>query len=234
MRIFDPTRMLRISFSRLAGLLAILACASTTAAERVAVDSPKTTVAGNTFVAPAGWSLDVRGPATILEAPEGGSFIALIDAPAASAKDDSAAVAAAWGAYKPQAKWPLKVVTPVADKDGWTERKWYSYQTSPNEKRDVGVDVRRANNTWTLAIYDMAHSTGEKRGAQVGLIFGKLLPKGRSRESFAGRKANPLDSARQTELRKFIETAMKLTGVPGVSMGLYQGGRVVLAEGYGV
>src|SRR5688572_13643925 len=215
MRIFDPTRMLRISFSRLAGLLAILACASTTAAERVAVDSPRTTVAGNTFVAPAGWSLDVRGPATILEAPEGGSFIALIDVPAASAKDDSAAVAAAWGAYKPEAKWPLKVVTPVADKDGWTDRKWYSYQTSPNEKRDVGVDVRRAHDTWTVAIYDMAHAVGEKRGAQVSSIYGKLLPKGRTRETFAGKQAHALDDARLAELRKFVETSMRLTGVPG-------------------
>ena len=49
--------------------------------ERIAADTARTTVAGNTFVAPAGWSLVVRGPATILEAPEGGSFIVLVDVP---------------------------------------------------------------------------------------------------------------------------------------------------------
>ncbi len=80
----------------------------------------------------------------------------------------------------------------------------------------------------------MAQAIGEKRGAQVGLIFGKLLPKGRTRESFAGKKAHPLDAARIAELRKFVETSMKLTGVPGVSLGLYQDGKVVLAEGFGV
>ncbi len=202
--------------------------------KRITADIPTATVAGNTFVAPAGWSLAVRGPATILEAPEGGSFIALVDVAAADAVDGDAAVAAAWAAYKPDATWPLKVTTPVADKDGWTDRKSYSYQTSPNEKRDVGADVRRTNDTWTVGIYDMAQAIGEKRAAQVGLIFGKLLPKGRSRESFAGRKANPLDDARLAELRKFVETSMKLTGVPGVSLGLYQSGRVVLAEGFGV
>ena len=37
---------------------------------------PKKPVLGNTFIAPAGWSLAVRGPATILEAPEGDSRIA--------------------------------------------------------------------------------------------------------------------------------------------------------------
>ena len=210
------------------------AYAAPPAPERLAADTPKATVAGNTFVAPAGWSLDVRGPATILEAPEGGSFIALVDVAVKDAADANAAVAAAWAVYKPDAKWPLKVTTPIADKDGWTDRKSYSYQTSPNEKRDVGVDVRQANETWTVAIYDMAQAIGEKRGAQVGLIYGKLLPKGRSRESFAGKKANTLDDSRLAELRTFVETSMKLTGVPGVSVGLYQDGRVVLAEGFGV
>ena len=202
--------------------------------ERIAADTPKTTVAGNTFVAPAGWSLAVRGPATILEAPEGGSFIVLVDVAVKDATDADAAVAAAWAAYKPDAKWPLKVTTPVADKDGWTDRKSYAYQTSPNEKRDVGADVRQANDVWTVAIYDMAQAVGEKRGAQIGLIYGKLLPKGRTRESFAGKKANTLDDARLAELRKFVETSMKLTGVPGVSVGIYQDGRVVFAEGFGV
>jgi CubicO group peptidase (beta-lactamase class C family) len=228
----------RFAATLAAALVGVWTARATTAAaempERIAADTAKTTVAGNTFVAPAGWSLVVRGPATILEAPEGGSFIVLVDVAAKDAANADAALAAAWAVYKPDAKWPLKVTTPVADKDGWTDRKGYSYQTSPNEKRGVGADVRKANDTWTVVIYDMADAVGEKRGAQASLIYGKLLPKGRSRESFAGRKANPLDQARLAELRKFVETSMKLTGVPGVSLGIYQGGRVVLAEGFGV
>jgi CubicO group peptidase (beta-lactamase class C family) len=213
---------------------AALVAQTTGAPERIAADSPKTTTAGNTFVAPAGWSLVVRGPATILEAPEGGSFIVLVDVTKKDAATAEDAVAFAWAAYKPDAKWPLKVTTPIADKDGWTNRTQYTYQTSPNEKRDVGADVRQANDVWTVSIYDVAQAIGEKRGAQIGLIYGKLLPKGRSRESFAGKKANTLDQARLAELRKFVETSMKLTGVPGVSVGIYQDGRVVLAEGFGV
>ena len=54
------------------GLGAAFAATAGDAPERIPADTPKTTVAGNTFVAPAGWSLLVRGPATILEAPEGG------------------------------------------------------------------------------------------------------------------------------------------------------------------
>ena len=200
-------------------------------AELIAVDTPMTTVAGNTFIAPAGWTLAIRGAATVLEAPEGGSSIALVDV---QAKDANAAVFAAWAAYKPDAHWPLKAITPVADRDGWSSRSGYIYQTSPNERRDVEVDVRRANDVWTVAISDMAQAVGEKRGAQVALVFGKLLPKGHQRESFAGKKANPLDAARIAELGRFVETAMKLTGVPGVSLGLYQNGKVIFADGFGV
>ena len=44
--------------------------------EHIEADTPRTTVAGNTFVAPAGWSLLVRGPATVLEAPAGSGLAA--------------------------------------------------------------------------------------------------------------------------------------------------------------
>jgi CubicO group peptidase (beta-lactamase class C family) len=194
-------------------------------------DTPTTTVEGNTFIAPAGWKLLVRGAATVLEAPEGGSFIVIVDV---KANDADAAVAAAWQQYKPGADWPLKSVTPVAPRDSWTDRKSYAYQTSPNERRDVAADVRRANGIWTVTLYDMATDVGEKRGAQASLIYGKLLPKGYVRESFAGKKALPLDARRIAELTGFVQTAMKLTGVPGVSVGIYQDGKVVFADGFGV
>src|SRR5215471_20786275 len=93
----------------------------------LAADSPMTTVQGNPFIAPAGWTVSVKGPATILASPEGDSWIALIDL---DAKDAESAVSAAWVAYKPDMKWPLKVTADVADKDGWSKQRTYEYQTS--------------------------------------------------------------------------------------------------------
>ncbi len=61
------------------------------AAERPAADTPKTTSLGNTFIAPSGWTMSVRGSATILETPEGNSWLALVDV---AAKDADAALAA--------------------------------------------------------------------------------------------------------------------------------------------
>lgn len=201
------------------------------APERLTADTPKTTVAGNTFVAPVGWTIAVKGQATFLEAPEAGSRVVLVDV---QAKDADAAVELAWAASGIEKKWPLKVATDGPDRDGWTRIRIHDYQTSPNEKRDVRVSARLANDTWTVVIYDMDQAVGEKRSAQVGLIFGRLLPKGRARESFAGKKANTLDAARVAELKKFVETAQKALGVPGVSIGIVQGGKVVFSGGFGV
>lgn len=199
--------------------------------ETLTADSDRTTTRGNTFIAPAGWSITVRGPTTILEAPEAGSRIALVDV---DAKDADAAVAAAWAAYAPEKKWPLKVVTDVADKDGWSRHKSYSYQTSPNEKRSVSADPLWSGEGWTVAIYDMADAVGEKRGAAVSLIFGRLLPKGYTRESFAGKKANKLDAARIAVLSAWTEEALRELKVPGVSIGIVQDGKTVFAGGFGV
>ena len=200
------------------------------AKQKLSADTPTTTTLGNTFIAPAGWSVAVRGPATIVEAPEGDSRIVIVDV---RAKDADAAVAAGWAAYQPP-KWPLKVTNDAPDKDGWSKQRNYAYQTSPNERRDVGVGVSFANDVWTVVIYDMAQAVGEKRGAQVALIFDKLLPKGYSRETFAGKKAQRLDAARIAKLTKFLEDGAKATGVPGVSLGLIQDGKVVFSGGVGV
>ena len=212
--------------------LAVAASAATQdAPQRLTADTPQTTVAGNTFIAPAGWSVSVRGPATILEPPEGQGAIALVDV---TAPDADAAVTAAWKAYKPDASWPLKVTHDRPDRNGWSKQKAYDYQTSPNEKRDVGAIASFADGRWTVVIYDMAQAVGEKRGAQVALIFDRLLPKGYVRETFAGKKAHKLDAAKLAELGRFIETGQKELGVPGVSVSIVQDGKVVFSGGFGV
>jgi CubicO group peptidase (beta-lactamase class C family) len=200
------------------------------AKEVLVADTPMATSEGATFVAPAGWTVTVRGPATILEPPEPESHVALIDVHAA---DSDAAIAAAWAAYMPDHPWKLRVAAPAPDKDGWTDIKGYEYETSPNEKRDVAARTRRAGDVWTVLIYDMKTAVGEKRLAAVATIISRLLPKGYTRESFAGKKAAALDKARIEQLSTFVETAMKETGVPGVAFGLVQDGKVVFADGFG-
>jgi CubicO group peptidase (beta-lactamase class C family) len=210
---------------------AALQGASAKAAQALAADTPSATVAGHTFIAPAGWSLTVKGKATIVEAPEGDSRIVFVDV---AAMEPDAAIQEAWAAYRPEAKWPLKSKTASSDKDGWTHQQTYSYQTSPNERRSVAAGTARHGDHQLVWIYDMSDPVAEKRGAQVALIFGRLFPKGYTRETFAGRKANTLDAARIAELGAFVERGQSQLGVPGVSLGIVQGGKVVFAGGFGV
>lgn len=204
---------------------------ATSTSEHLSADMPRTTVLGNAFVAPKDWSMRVSGPSTILEAPEGDSWIALIDVQANTAEE---ALAAAWKAYKPDAKWPVRVSNDLPDRDGWTRRRIYQYLTSPNEKRAVAALLSYSGTNWTVTIQDLAEAVAEKRGGQVALVFGRLLPKGYSRESFAGKKANKLNQARIAELSRFIEQGQQETRVPGVALGLVQDGKVIFADGFGL
>src|ERR1700680_1940143 len=101
------------------------------AIERVTADTPRVTSAGATFKVPTGWSIETRKDFVILTPPETDTHIAIVDSQAADAK---AAVTAAWAAYKPESKRPIKLVTPRPAREGWDERQGFEYETSPNER----------------------------------------------------------------------------------------------------
>ncbi len=128
----------------------------------------------------------------------------------------------------------MEVSHDLADKDGWSRRRAYEYLTSPNEKRDVTAIVLYSGSNWTVAIEDLGQAVEEKRLSQVALVFDGLLPKGYTRESFAGKNANTLDPTRIAELTRFIEQGQRETGVQGVALGLVQDGKVIFADGFGV
>jgi len=200
------------------------------ASEVLTEDTATTTVRGNELTAPAEWKLSVRGAATIFEAPEGGSFIALVDVDADNQDD---AIDKAWSAYGEMDR-PLKVTNDSPDSDGWSKQRRYEYQTSPNERRAVIAGAMYSGESWTVWIYDMADDVRGKRGAQVNLLLGSLVPKGYSRESFAGKQAKKLDEGEIAALSRYIEDSQEVTGVPGVSVGIVQDGKVVFAGGFGV
>ena len=190
-----------VCFLLLVSAPASCASSTTTAGETLTADTRRTTVDGNSFVAPVGWSIRTTGPAVILTAPEGGSHIALVDV---AGKDADAAVATAWAAYDPKAQWPLKLASDRVKRDGWDQVRSYAYVTAASDERSVGAQALRHGDRWTVAISDLAHAVGEKRESQVDLVFQRLWPKGYSPESFAGKTAHKLDPARIEVLRQFI------------------------------
>lgn len=201
------------------------------APERLTAETSRVTPGGATFKVPAGWSIVTGKNLVILEPPETDTHIAIVDSEAA---DAGAAVAAGWAAYKPESRRPLKLATPRPAREGWDERQVFDYETSPNERAVVEVIALRSGKAWTVFILDGTEPTVEKRGAPIGLVFESLRPKSYQRESFAGRKPQPLDAARIAQIKAFVETSMQALGIPGASIALIAGGKIVYEGGFGV
>jgi CubicO group peptidase (beta-lactamase class C family) len=211
--------------------LGLLAIAAPQSSERLTAESKRATAAGATYTAPAGWTIRAGPSMVVLDAPEGDSHLAIVDVRAA---DANAAVLAAWSVYRPDFKRPVKLVSPVPPREGWDERKNFDYETSPNERAVIEAMARRAGDQWTVAILDSTEPTLEKRSSQFGTIVSSLRPKGYARETFEGRKALSLNAERIAEIRSFVETSMKKLGIPGASLALVDGGKVVFESGIGV
>ncbi|TMQ09435.1 MAG: beta-lactamase family protein [Deltaproteobacteria bacterium] len=201
------------------------------AGEVMTGDTPSADLDGNTFIVPDGWKVETFAAMVVISPPEGDSHLAVIDV---SADSNDAARDAGWKVYKPDVTWPLLATVDTPDRDGWTRGKSYNYRTSPNEKRGVGASTRFANGRWCVVIFDFADATAEKRAGQLAKVFSHFYPKGYSRESFGGKTAAKIDAGKLEQLKKFVRDAEEATGVPGVSFGVIQDGKLVWAGGIGV
>jgi CubicO group peptidase (beta-lactamase class C family) len=223
---------LSIGFASVAvGALSAASQVNSPAGERLAANTPLATASGATFTAPSDWSVSSGPDMSVLAPPEADSHLALVDVQAA---DAAAAVAAGWARYRPDANRPLRIATPQAPYNGWEERHIFNYETSPNERAVVYALAWRAGRAWTVAIVEATRSTFEKRNAAFSLTIGSLRPKGYQRETFAGKKARPLDAKQIALLKGFVQDVMQQFGIPGVGLSLIDGGKVVFEGGLGV
>ncbi len=198
--------------------------------EQLAVDTPRVTPGGATFVVPGGWWIETRGNAVVLTA-EGDSQIALVDV---HEKDADAAVKSAWTAVRPEMKWALKLATDSPGREGWDSFRNYDYEVSPNEHRAVGAQAAKRGDAFTVIVFDMDLAVAGKRSGQIATVFDHFQPPGFQRESFAGKKARLLDERAVAKLKDFVEKGRAVLGIPGVALGLYQDGRIAFEGGLGV
>jgi len=190
------------------------------------------TAAGHTLTAPDGFSVSAQGRQLLFKAPEGDALIGIVDVPQAASADD--AVAQGWAVVHPGFKRGLRLATPRPPRNGWEEQRVYDYETSPNERLVVQAIARRAGGAWVVLTLEASEGTLEKRGAPISKLFASLRPKGYERESFAGRKPQPLDAERIAVLKAFVAKGAKLLDIPGVGFSLIDGNKVVYEGGVGV
>lgn len=189
------------------------------------------TPSGHGFVRPTDWTQSRRGRAVVLQAPEGGSWIALVEV---DADDAAGAVAQAWRHYAGRAAPEPLMTSPVANRNGWVDGRSYIYRAAAGEPRQLSARAMRSGAQWAVRIDDLANAVAGKRQADLNLIRDEFVPAGHVRETFAGRKARPLDADRIEALKDFVRRSQRALGVPGLSVGIVQGGKVVYAGGFGV
>jgi len=213
-----------------------LACAAGPAAwaqtaAAPASGTPGQTPSGHGFVLPKDWTQTRRGDAVVLQAPEGGSWIALVEA---EAGDAAQAVAQAWTAYAGRPPPPLRLAVPLANANGWVGGHHFLYRAPAGEPRQLSARALRSGGRWVVRIDDLAAAVAGKRQADLNLIGDSFVPAGHVRESFAGRKAQTLDAGKIEALKTFLERSRRSLEVPGLSIGVIQDGQVVYRGGFGV
>lgn len=205
--------------------------AADSGATALAANTARASARGTRFIAPNGWSVTAPDAVMLLGLPEPGARVAIVESAATEA---GAAVRDAWAAAGMTHRWPLKLATDRPAQDGWDAIRRYDYELGANDLRWVQARAFRANGRWTVALMDVPEAVAEKRLAQFNVLFDRFEPAGYQRESFAGRKPQPLDAARVAALVDFVRDAQRKLEIPGASIGLVQDGRVVFADGVGV
>lgn len=204
---------------------------ATAAATVLAADTPETSSNGTRFTVPGGWRISRAGAVIRLDPPEQDSRLAVVDVDAATA---DAAVAKAWETSGMSPGFREKLSTDQPARDGWDAIRMQDYDVPANKERVVLAYAAGKAGQWTVLLVDFSTQVLEKRGAQLALVYDRMLPKGYERETFAGLEALPLDADRLEAMRAFVRQAQKELGVPGVSIGIVQDRKVVMAEGFGV
>jgi CubicO group peptidase (beta-lactamase class C family) len=185
-----------------------------------------------TFSVPEGWSRQATDTLVELRPPEADLRLVIVETGPAS--DARSASAAAWKAYRGKETHELKFLTSLPAREGWDERAFIGYKTSPAEPLSVFAHAYRKGQAWTIAILDGSTSTEEKREAQLNAILQSLRPSGYARESFSGRPAHRLDPARVDALLDFVRESAAKLDVPGIGVALIDHGEVVFEGGVGV
>jgi CubicO group peptidase (beta-lactamase class C family) len=188
------------------------------------------TAKGASFPVAPGWFVRESAELTLLEDPERGLKMAMIEVEVASARE---AIEVAWKRHDAAfVRKELNTMTPPPGK--WDEVVQITYETEPGSKRLVLANARRKGGVVWVAILDGEKGAFDRRGAQLQDTFERLKAPGVAEETLAGKKAHPLEGERLKKFTDFIEKTRATLGIPGAAVAVVQGGKLVLEQGFGV
>lgn len=185
--------------------------------------------AGAVFTAPKQWFVTTGPDLAVLQDPERALTVTIVEVQAPSGRE---AAAAAWKRAKPDfARRVRRVTEPLPDP--WDEIVRIEYESTAAEAWFAVANARRAGATWYVMLIDGPLRTFDRRAAQINTAFTSFRAPGVRAESWRGRTPRPFDAALAARFDEFVEQSRTRAGVPGASVAIVQGGRVVYAKGFG-
>jgi len=226
--------MRRQAGHRLAVLAALLAAAGYAPAARSAPPAERslTLPSGATLKAAGDWEVTESKDGLTLHDPEKQLKVELVEVDATAGM--GTAIATAWSRRRPGFDRQELASSDSPGREGWDLFHWSEYKTSPEESRRVSAFAARKGALAVVILVDGPLAAAERRGSQLGLVYGSLRPGGYVREMYVGRTPRPLDAERVAYLRKFIDRMREAADVPGVSVVLFDKDETLIEEGYGV
>jgi CubicO group peptidase (beta-lactamase class C family) len=199
--------------------------------EHFAKDTRIKSNSGVSVIVPARWHLTRKATHMELEEPDKGLWMALVEL---EGETPQAAIAEAWKKVRPDFALDIKKKSAPPPSVGWDEVLQITYETPTRQRRVVLAVARGKGKKYYVALIDGKIAAFSRRGAQMMTVISSLEVPGVKEESFAGKKAQVFDAARQKKLETFIRDARQKLNVVGGAVALVQNGKTVYAKGFGV
>jgi CubicO group peptidase (beta-lactamase class C family) len=205
---------------------------SATSTKQLDADTPMKSASGASFEAPKGWFFTAKGDIITLDSPERDLTLTLVEVP--NELDPQKAIHTAWKGVTSDFNRKATQTTSPPAKDGWDAITQVVYETRADEQRTVLALAQRKGTTQYVALLDGTNAGLDRRGAQLMTVISTFKAAGVVEESFKGRTAHSLDSARKKLLDQFIQDAMNRSKVLGSAIAIIQGGNVIYEKGFGL
>lgn len=194
-------------------------------------ETSKTLKSGARIDVPAGWWLRDLADGVAFQDPDRELTITLLELDAESTEAASTMALEKLGRAAPA---KLARDDREEGRDGWDETAEKEWETPPSEERIFALNLRRKGKRTWAALLEGKTTAFSRRGAQVQQIVLGLEVPGVTVEDLSGKPALSLEGERLATLEAFIETARDKARVPGAAVAVVQGGKIVLAKGFGV
>ena len=184
------------------------------------------------FPVPAGWTASSSGTVSTLTGPEGDVRVSFVELDSAATVPETAL--AAWRLIDPEFASAVAREVALPPQSGWDEAYQILYQVPAREARMELAFVRKLSGRAFVNLVTGTTAAISRRGAQINEVILGWKPLGLKEISLKDAVAAPWTEEQSQALKQFVLAGMSAMRVPGVSIAIVQGGRIVYQEGLGV